>query len=412
MSRVAHELAAATARLHEVLLVCPGYANEVSIPGEGKACFAQVASFGQGDVLLPDLRIRNRRWLDAVLTDFQPDVIHAQDFGPVALRIQDWARQARLPYLATLHYLPSRTQAFVSREVNGLAFRVGAGSLYRAFVSKFLNLCDGVIALNHAVANDLKAFGYKGSTYDVPNGRNLADFTSLQIADPSQVDKQLLYIGAFGLRKNQRFLLEMLSHLSLPAKLELIGDTPEPIYLQLLKQYASDHGLSRVAFTGKVPFEQIPFHLQQAHVFVSASTLEVQSLAVIEALASGTPVVGLANDTTNELLDDTVGCCLPANATPEEFARKVDTICNLPATEYVAMCWAARERVRHLDWQNVIELNTAVYKDLADRKRSTPVSGRHPAPVWTPWLAALSTAAWGWHDLTTLRNKPTTASLP
>ena len=46
---------------------------------------------------------------------------------------------------------------------------------------------------------------------------------------------------------------------------------------------------------------QIPNYLERAHVFPSASKMEVQSLVVIEALASGTPVVGLSNETIDEL---------------------------------------------------------------------------------------------------------------
>jgi 1,2-diacylglycerol 3-alpha-glucosyltransferase len=357
--------------------------------------------------LLPDLRLRNRLWLDSVLTEFQPDVIHAHDFSPIALIVQDWARQARLPFLVTLHFLPSRTRTFVSKEVNGLANKLGTGKLYQAFVSKFLNLCDGVITLNQAVANDLKVFGYKGVTYDIPNGRNLTDFTSLNITDSTQPEKQLLYIGAFGLRKNQQFLLEMLRHLSFPVRLELIGDVSEPRYMQQLKEYASSGNLSRVTFVDHVPFECIPSHFQEAHVFVSASTLEVQSLVIIEALASGTPVVALANDTTVDLIDEHVGCCLPANATPEQFARQVDAICNLSPVEYATMCDAARERVRNLDWSNIVKENIIAYNELVEIKRRVLMT-KHQSPIWKPALISLSTVAWTWHDLIANLRPPVT----
>ena len=97
------------------------------------------------------------------------------------------------------------------------------------------------------------------------------------------------------------------------------------------------------------------------------------------------------------------------------WTRLTPCSCNapsLPAADYAAMCRAARERVRRLDWRNVVEQNTAVYQDLVERKRSATATGRRPAPVWTPWLTALSTATWGWHDLTTRRIKHTTASTP
>ncbi len=46
---------------------------------------------------------------------------------------------------------------------------------------------------------------------------------------------------------------------------------------------------------------------RKTHAFVSASKMEVQSLAIIEALASGSPVIGLGNETVDELVDETNG---------------------------------------------------------------------------------------------------------
>jgi len=53
---------------------------------------------------------------------------------------------------------------------------------------------------------------------------------------------------------------------------------------------------------GEIPYHQIPQILEKTHVLVSASKMEVQSLVIIEALTSGTPVVGLANETIDELI--------------------------------------------------------------------------------------------------------------
>ncbi|GAB4311800.1 MAG: glycogen synthase [Candidatus Bipolaricaulota bacterium] len=394
MGRVAHELAAASARVHEVLLLCPGEDTSVGPSAPGQPTLVRVAASGAGDVLLPDLR--GRRKLQSLLASFHPQIVHAHDFGPLALWLQDWARSAGCPFVVTLHCLPSQAQAFSSLEKPPLAKRIANSRLFDAFVDLFLRRCDGVIALNQAMADDLRRTGYRGPVYQVPNGRNLAPYHALPPADVTQPEKHLLFVGSFARRKNQRYLLEMMEHLAVPAWLTLVGEALEPGYLAELHDHQRRHGLDRVNFVGPVPYERIPSLLARAHVFVSASRLEVQSLAVIEALASATPVVGLANETIDEFVDDAVGARLPPEAHPSDFAHQVERICTLPPTQYEALCRAARERVRALDWQAVVEENRRVYEELATART---MGGRVRARMWTPWLVAASAVRYGFSDL-------------
>ncbi|MCJ7715789.1 MAG: glycosyltransferase, partial [Anaerolineales bacterium] len=112
----------------------------------------------------------------------------------------------------------------------------------------------------------------------------------------------------------------------------------------------------------------MPDYLEGAHVFPSASTMEVQSLVVIEALASGTPVVGLSNETIDELVNDEVGAWLSKDNEPVDFARQIERICNLPAEEYQAMCESARKRVKHLDWSNIVYSTAEAYREILKTK--------------------------------------------
>lgn len=120
---------------------------------------------------------------------------------------------------------------------------------------------------------------------------------------------------------------------------------------------------------GEVPYEKIPGLLEKTHVFVSASKMEVQSLVIIEALASGTPVVGLSNETVGEFIDDSVGFCLEKKASPETFAEKVKKICSLPQKEYEFLYHSARKKVAHLDWSDVVKQTEMVYQKLIKEKK-------------------------------------------
>jgi hypothetical protein len=88
----------------------------------------------------------------------------------------------------------------------------------------------------------------------------------------------------------------------------------------------------------------------------------VQSLVIIEALASGTPVVGLSNETIDELVDKRVGKELSADANPKKFAAAIKEVTNLNQKKYKKLCRRARRRVSLLDWQNIVPKTEKVYK--------------------------------------------------
>jgi glycosyltransferase involved in cell wall biosynthesis len=399
MSRVVYEFAAASAQVHAVSLLRPGNVFAMKGPSEDATGSVEIPCLDIGVIPLPDLRSHPWGLLQNWLENFAPEIIHAQDFGPLSLLIQDWAWRNNVPFVLTLHCLPSHSQAFGSQDLVSIFDRVTGNRVSLAYVTRFIKQCDGIIALNQSVTDDLLHLGYKGPIFRVSNGRRLAMFQELQVADESLPIKQLVFIGSFARRKNQRFLIEMLVHLQTPVQLALWGEILESGYLQTCTELVHELGLEHRVHLGYIPFEEIPGQLSRAHLFVSASTLEVQSLAIIEALASGTPVVGLANQTLDELVDDSCGRCLAAAASPVDFAREVDAVLKMTADDYRLLCVGARKRVMHLDWANVVHEVTLVYQDLCGRKQSGRLPPARPHLEWTPPLVVVSRMVWLGHSL-------------
>jgi hypothetical protein len=143
-----------------------------------------------------------------------------------------------------------------------------------------------------------------------------------------------------------------------------------------------------VLFTGQLTQSEIAAALEKSHIFVSASKMEVQSLVVIEALASGTPVVGLSNETVDELVDASNGIWLPKNASPREFAAAVQHICELSEEDYHKLCENARRRVCHLDWSSIMEKTLQGYFEISEQKRRT-LPSKSPAEALQKYLAQL-----------------------
>jgi hypothetical protein len=198
----------------------------------------------------------------------------------------------------------------------------------------------------------------------IPNGRPLERYQSCRFADNNSQQKVLVFTGFISDRKNQAYLLKTLKSLPGNYLLRLIGKPLNPEYLDKLRNYCDKHDLQNVEWIGQIEQDEIPHYLEGAHVFPSASKMEVQSLVVIEALASGTPVVGLSNETIDELIDEDVGAWLAKDQKPAEFARQIERICGLPNDQYQRMCQNARDRVAHLDWSNIVRLTVDAYQQI------------------------------------------------
>ena len=374
---VAHELAQQLSGRGEVLLLCPGERTELTTRNSGMRVLT-VASAGPDQVYYPALHHATYDQVAAWLDEFRPDIVHSHDPVMLGAVAQYYALRRRIPFVTTLHWLPDRILEFGAGDRSVFRARWLVRPAVRSYISRFLRDCDGIIAINDSVVDGLRGYRVWARVFRIPNGRDLARFRSCPVADMARGERNLCFIGFLSERKNQLFLLKALEHLPASYRLLLVGKALVPDYERELRSYASAHGLN-VEFLGQQDQSAIPACLARCHAFVSASRLEVQSLTVIEALASGRPVIGLGNETIDELVDERVGRCLPRDAAPEEFARSVEQVCNLPQVEYDRLSRQARERVAHMDWNQVVDQTVAAYETMV--AEYDPQAPRTAAPV-------------------------------
>lgn len=365
--RVAHELAYNFSLTHDVVMICPadktGYGrDENGLPIYG------ISSAGDTEFQMPNLSSRTVRNLFDFLDNFQPDIVHAHEPALMGLIGQVWARMNNVPFVHTTHILPSKAMDFGTSEAIHIPAVLLRNSVseyaVHSVLSNFFINCDALVALNQPALESIRDFGYKGPIFVIPNGRSLSHYNQYPFADNTTEQKVLVFIGFISDRKNQSYLLKTLRALPDSYHLRLIGRPLNPDYQKKLENYCQKHNLTNVEFIGQLDHSKIPDYLAGAHVFPSASKMEVQSLVVIEALASGTPVVGLSNETIDELVNEDVGAWLAKDQGPEAFAEQIQRICNLPADQYQKVCQAARDRVSHLDWSNVVDSTLSAYQEI------------------------------------------------
>jgi glycosyltransferase involved in cell wall biosynthesis len=273
-----------------------------------------------------------------------------------------------VPFVHTSHVLPSKATDFGTTDTIPLLKNSISEYAIHSVLSNFFQNCDALIALNQPAYQSIREFGFTGPVFVVPNGRDLAHYNQCQFPASDADQKVLIFIGFMNDRKNQHYLLKVLRSLPENYVLRLIGKPLSDEYEEKLTKFIKKNKLSNVEFIGQVEHSEIPRYLEEAHVFSSASKMEVQSLVVIEALASGTPIVGLSNETIDELIDDQVGAWLSKDQKPAEFARQIQRICNLDEEDYQTMCQEARNRVVHLDWTNIVDSTVEAYQEILKTK--------------------------------------------
>ena len=371
--RVAYEMSRWFSKHYDVVMLCPGEKTGLVKDETGFKEF-HVRSSGDKNVYLPLLNAVEVKRIYDFLEKFKPDVIHMHDPALLDVIGQLWAKYARVPVFYTAHILPDRALDFGATDISRLLNTPINDQLVRRYLLNFYQQCDVVIALNQITANKIRNFGYRGRIFQIPNGRDLALYDSKKFADITEKEKRLTFVGSLDKRKNQAFLIEAMQYLPASYHLQLAGVPLNASYEKQLKEQAETLGV-KVSFLGQLSQQEVAGVLAKSHAFVSASKMEVQSLAIIEALASGSPVIGLGNETVDELVDESNGMRLPNDARAKEFAAAVRSVCERPAEEYNQLCQNAHSRVSDLDWSVVMEKTIQCYETvLALRPGNTSIS--------------------------------------
>jgi glycosyltransferase involved in cell wall biosynthesis len=355
-------LAKAFSKKHQTAIIYPGDKRKRFKKGKLTHCTIPSTNSTIKNYKQPHFTLKNLNYIGNFLDDFNPDIIHSHNPANIGLVGQVWAIRNNIPFIFTTHVLPQEALSFGADEsFNGLTYTF-LQNITNSYYKTFIQNCTTLIALNKPAVKSLKSIYNHDNIEVVPNGRDLSMYTELKPADINSKVKNLTFIGFISERKNQKYLIKAFQHLPTNFRLILIGEGLTKEYFEDFKASTPESLKNRVEMTGQLHHIKVPRYLKKTHVFVSASKKEVQSLVIIEALASGTPVVGLSNETIDELVDKKVGKELNADASPKKFAAAIKEVTNLNQKKYNKLCRRARRRVSHLDWQNIVQKTEKVYK--------------------------------------------------
>lgn len=147
------------------------------------------------------------------------------------------------------------------------------------------------------------------------------------------------------------------------ASLTVVGNGSQE---SALKALARDLGLRQVHFTGAVPPDRIAACYAAADLYVQTPSIDNMPLSVLEAAASGVPIVSTNVGGVPALITDGVDGLLAADDDANGVAARICELIDAP--DYAQqLASAARERCARYDWRHVRESWLAIYRALAQR---------------------------------------------
>jgi len=269
-----------------------------------------------------------------ILDDFKPDIIHIQDPFFISQSLAFEAKKRKIPVIATQHcslefpltYL--KLPKFLQKTTEKTMAKVLA-----AFIN---NYCKTLITPSEFIKKQAIKWEINIPVEIISNGVDLDAFAKSRISEEflkkykieDFISKPIvLYSGRIDKDKNLETLIKAIPLVLKEVDVNFLflggGDLKEELIRQMADEDCSFK--ENVCFLGPIESQDsdLAKFYRLATLFVMPSPIEAQSLATMEAMASGLPVVAAKKGALPELIKNRENGFLVEAFNPEEYAKAI-----------------------------------------------------------------------------------------
>ncbi|MEQ6898145.1 glycosyltransferase [Microbacterium sp. KR10-403] len=298
----------------------------------------------------------SKHYARRVLDEITPDVVHIQSHIVIGRGLAREARKRGIPIVATNHVMAE----------NIIDFTTLPPLLDKVFLKLAWDDAERTLKMARAVTTPTrKAADFLESTIDVHGvipiscGIDKANYTP-DLAPREH--RRVLFVGRLTTEKHVDVTLQAIAKLvpELDVVFDVVGGGDQR---HKLEQLAAKLGIAdRVTFYGKVPEDELRAAYTRADVFVISSIAELQSIATMEAMASGLPVIGADAVALPHLIHDGENGYLFPPGDVDALADRIRTVLTADDAEYLRMQRASLEGVEIHDIQNTLDTFENLYR--------------------------------------------------
>lgn len=288
-------------RGNRVYVFAPDYGEKQEDDLDVFRCWS-IRNFNDSKFALP-LPLSIERYAD--FGDLQADIVHVHHPFLLGETGMHAARSAELPVVFTYHtqyekyahYLP-----FGEKMVGDIAIKLS---------TRFANSCDAIIAPSSDVQKLLIERGVRTPIRVIPTGVDLKHFKRgngpelrAQYGIPEEAPL-LLFVSRLAKEKNVGFLIDAFERIASvidDAHFLIVGSGDDEADLR--EQAEKTECSKRIVFAGTLGGETLLSAYKAANLFVFSSLSETQGLVVLEAMASGVPVVAVDAPGVRDVIEE------------------------------------------------------------------------------------------------------------
>lgn len=286
-------------RGHEVIVVAPSQDGKRSVERDGNYMIYRTASTVFPFYQNFRISLTPQREMRKIIDEFQPDIIHIQMLMWIGQAAMSYGRTCNIPIVSTSHAMAEnlldnlKKMAPLSKPINFMLSDYGRRFHSRADV------------ITSPTKSGIKSFGNHVDKVTKPiriisNGIDLSAYTPTK-PDPTiykkyklPTDKPIVtYIGRVDAEKHLSVLIQAFRRVreSVDAHLLIVG---AGVDMEHLQEIVADYDLGDfVTFTGRISEEDKIALEHVGTLYAIPSPAELQSIATLEAMACGQPVVAV-----------------------------------------------------------------------------------------------------------------------
>ena len=203
------------------------------------------------------------------------------------------------------------------------------------------------------------------------------------LPEPVQSARKLLYVGRLDREKHVYVLLEAIAKLpkSFNISLEVVGSGSQASELSKL---VSELGIEeKVNFAGELSDSELLSKLGESSVFVMPSIQELQSMATLEAMAAGRPIIAANAMALPHLVHDGENGFLFKPDSPADLASKIQQVFALSSVDFERLSRGSRVLVESHDLAATVDVYERLYKGLAVDETTLDNDPEYQAPITT-----------------------------
>lgn len=298
---------------------------------------------------------RAKHYARRILDEIKPDVVHSQSHIVIGRGLTRIANQRGIPVVATNHVMAENIIDFTTLPplLDKVMLKAAWDDAKRTF-----DMSRAVTTPTRRAAEFLERTIDISGVIPISCGIDASNYTP-QLGE--KADKRILFVGRLTTEKHVDVTLHALAKLAdLDVTFDIVGGGDQH---RNLEQLTAQLGLQdRVVFHGRVAEEELRATLSKATVFAISSIAELQSIATMEAMASGLPVVAANAVALPHLVHDGENGYLFAPGDADDLADKLRRVLTAEPAEYLRMQQASLDGVKIHDIARTLDTFEALYR--------------------------------------------------